>query len=508
MARLPTPGSDSGTWGSVLNDFLSQSHTPTGTLKADVQTIAALKALDTTTLADKTQAMVAGYASAGDGGGGLFYYDAAASSTDNAGTIIAPTAGSGRWKRNINGEYINVQWFGARCDGTTDDTTAATAAATVAAAAFKTLYFPATTKVSTCDLSGCHIKVEDSIVMDYGQTVTIGKTANTSKPLFVDIPNIGDTDPTKYFTDRTTPFLCIFGTKSMFANIGRCPMLQLKADGTDADVNRRSVAYCILHLGQVYKVHLSGVNGGWINENWFTGRVTKILIDSDGSYVHNNNRFDVTVENGDISLTNAADTQITARLEGTNTVSFGSASRVNRILQKLTSSLQTREILLPINATITDNGLGNVAVREHALYYQKCPVTVATRANNTAAFTTIVTTTMFAVSKGDLIIMDVPAASVFRMSVFAYDASKTVIDDSSGVETTGISFGWNGSTHAWNNTVNVAAGRYCREVIGSNVKFIAVAVATGNGGPFTTDTGVAITMLRPWSAALQMQPNA
>lgn len=35
MARLPTPGSDSGTWGNILNDFLSQSHRGDGTLKPD-----------------------------------------------------------------------------------------------------------------------------------------------------------------------------------------------------------------------------------------------------------------------------------------------------------------------------------------------------------------------------------------------------------------------------------------------------------------------------------------
>jgi hypothetical protein len=34
MARLPTPGSDSGTWGQVLNDFLSVEHASDGTLKA------------------------------------------------------------------------------------------------------------------------------------------------------------------------------------------------------------------------------------------------------------------------------------------------------------------------------------------------------------------------------------------------------------------------------------------------------------------------------------------
>src|SRR5688572_16751332 len=33
MARLPTPGSDNGTWGQVLNDFLAVAHTASGTIK-------------------------------------------------------------------------------------------------------------------------------------------------------------------------------------------------------------------------------------------------------------------------------------------------------------------------------------------------------------------------------------------------------------------------------------------------------------------------------------------
>ncbi|MDB5167767.1 MAG: fibronectin, type [Candidatus Saccharibacteria bacterium] len=33
MARLPQPGSDSGRWGSILNDYLSQVHRSDGTLK-------------------------------------------------------------------------------------------------------------------------------------------------------------------------------------------------------------------------------------------------------------------------------------------------------------------------------------------------------------------------------------------------------------------------------------------------------------------------------------------
>lgn len=33
MARLPTPGSDAGTWGNILNDFLAQAHNSDGSLK-------------------------------------------------------------------------------------------------------------------------------------------------------------------------------------------------------------------------------------------------------------------------------------------------------------------------------------------------------------------------------------------------------------------------------------------------------------------------------------------
>lgn len=36
MTRLPTPGSDAGEWGQILNDYLSTAHKPDGTLKPDV----------------------------------------------------------------------------------------------------------------------------------------------------------------------------------------------------------------------------------------------------------------------------------------------------------------------------------------------------------------------------------------------------------------------------------------------------------------------------------------
>ena len=42
MVRLPQPGSDSGTWGQILNDYLSQVHNTDGSLKDNIITGAAI----------------------------------------------------------------------------------------------------------------------------------------------------------------------------------------------------------------------------------------------------------------------------------------------------------------------------------------------------------------------------------------------------------------------------------------------------------------------------------
>lgn len=45
MSRLPIPNSDDGDWGNILNDFLTQSHNPDGSLKSSAVT-AAIPSLD------------------------------------------------------------------------------------------------------------------------------------------------------------------------------------------------------------------------------------------------------------------------------------------------------------------------------------------------------------------------------------------------------------------------------------------------------------------------------
>lgn len=55
MTRLPIPGQDSGQWGQLLNDFLSQAHNSDGTLKASAvsaQVDALLRSTDAVAIYD------------------------------------------------------------------------------------------------------------------------------------------------------------------------------------------------------------------------------------------------------------------------------------------------------------------------------------------------------------------------------------------------------------------------------------------------------------------------
>lgn len=103
MSRLPIPGQDSGTWGGVLNDFLSQSHKTDGTLKDDIIT----------------------------------------SSHIQDGAIVESLL-SGALQSKLNAtpySRINVRDYGAVGDGVTDDS-AAIKAAQAAMTDGRTLYFP------------------------------------------------------------------------------------------------------------------------------------------------------------------------------------------------------------------------------------------------------------------------------------------------------------------------------------------------------------------------------
>ncbi len=79
-----------------------------------------LRALDPTEYPAGYVANVGGYDSVNDGGGGAFVYVPTGTTSDNDGTVLAPSNNTGRWYRVYTGA-VNVKWFGAVGDGSTDD---------------------------------------------------------------------------------------------------------------------------------------------------------------------------------------------------------------------------------------------------------------------------------------------------------------------------------------------------------------------------------------------------
>jgi len=82
--------------------------------------IAALRLRSGTTIANAAKTL--GYYAAGDGGGNSFYWDGTSTATDNAGTVIKPTAvsGAGRWLA-VNSAIVTDAQFGVLRSAVTSD---------------------------------------------------------------------------------------------------------------------------------------------------------------------------------------------------------------------------------------------------------------------------------------------------------------------------------------------------------------------------------------------------
>ena len=119
-----------------------------------------------------------GYTTAGDGGGGVWYWDSSDLSTEvtadtQSATVAAPTAAStgasGAWVR-LDKTRLNVKWFGAFGDGSTDNAAILTAFITHCISTQRTGYIP--TGTYSVDSQVRMITTDDlSIEMDDDATI-------------------------------------------------------------------------------------------------------------------------------------------------------------------------------------------------------------------------------------------------------------------------------------------------------------------------------------------------
>jgi hypothetical protein len=174
MARLPVPGNDDGTWGTILNDFLNVEHAANGSLRrgGDIDTAlstanaaqtAASGKIDKSVVTTKGDLIAAsGSATVTRLGAGTNGQYLAADSSKTLGLT---------WKDT---PYLFATDFGAVFDGSTDDTVALQAAFDAAASTGKTLILPPGTAIV-----GLTLPVDSPItVIGSGRRSTTLKAAN------------------------------------------------------------------------------------------------------------------------------------------------------------------------------------------------------------------------------------------------------------------------------------------------------------------------------------------
>jgi len=233
------------------------------------------------------------------------------------------------WSEFI-GREINVEWFGAVGDGSTDDTQAWEAAKEFIQLNGGIFFVPANLNCYIphgIDLFGLsNIKIEGRISGDSEKTLTIGIRSQVALPFRA------------YLNRVNSLTVQVQGIKNGNVTINYADHLLLWADG--ASENIKSLSYSNFYLGYVDRLEINSKEASsWINENkFFGGRISDLLID--GVYNHNHNHFySPTLENSTININVGSSNHIiNCRLEGENDIFFGERSWSNTITRSWDSA--------------------------------------------------------------------------------------------------------------------------------------------------------------------------
>jgi len=428
-------------------------------------------------------------------------------------------------------ESVSVKDFGAVGDGVTDDTAAIQAAAAHARSVSGPLYAPAGFEfyiTAAVDFTGIDfINFESNILVDTNISeipVVIGGFAqtNTQSWKFRDVRDDGSTLVSG--GSITRPVLRIYGSKCATIHIAGCQYVQMYADG-NVSANG-SNAYNQINLEIVYKFEISGVNGGWTNENsvW-NGRLKELTIDG-SNYGHNHNKFyDNTFEGSDVDiqfLGGAYHNFISgARFEGVTSstgITFGSDT-YNNVVEFSWSGVGNPRAGYSTEIPITDNGQNNIVRSNFSAASQKITIcginpdtgvlsdgsnwtslgrntpsfqvitssdiTPGLKLLSATSFDTVLATPLIPVSLGDVFGMDlVSSDSTWRRQIYVYDSNKKTITSKGGggeyISATGTSFGLNDGKGRYATTANNSPESISRpmSVLRSEVAYIQVALVS------------------------------
>lgn len=150
-----------------------------------VASIAALRAVNATSITTNTSVHVFGYYAANDGSDGDYYWNAASAAADNGGTVIQPTStsGNGRWLLIVIGNVVTVDQFGAKGDWNgssgTDDRARIQAALTWAGS----------TTRATVVLNAKTYAISDYLSINSNYVKFVGCGQNTSRLIVTDGAN-------------------------------------------------------------------------------------------------------------------------------------------------------------------------------------------------------------------------------------------------------------------------------------------------------------------------------
>ena len=240
--------------------------------------IAALRLRSGTTAANAAKTL--GYYAAGDGGGNAFYWDSTSVATDNAGTVIKPTAvsGAGRWLA-VNTTTVTAEQFGAYADGNVhSDTTYLQAAintgANVELSSGKTYYAQGLTMTTDRQVLFCKglcriVKNANGVILTASgidqQLQNIGFRGDAATPVFTgdNVSATGTGFTMLNCGSRWAYGRAVKSTKSYSRIIGTCDIYQtadITGSGYDIELGASGqvALYCSV-IGTISTQHTGGI---------------------------------------------------------------------------------------------------------------------------------------------------------------------------------------------------------------------------------------------------------